>query len=103
MTGLDVFRNHLRVTLLDMIMKERRGEVIDRLSINNACQMLVMLGTETGNIYKDDFKSQFLKQSAEYYKIESQKCFWRRILGRPGSMWRRRGPPTTSTRVLSTG
>jgi hypothetical protein len=35
-----------------MIMMEKRGEVIDRLSINNACQMLVMLGTETGNIYK---------------------------------------------------
>ena len=25
--------NHLRVTLLDMIMKERRGEMIDRLAI----------------------------------------------------------------------
>ena len=39
--------NHLRVTLLDMIMKERRGEVIDRLAIKNACQMLMMLGIET--------------------------------------------------------
>ena len=39
--------NHLRVTLLDMIMKERRGEVIDRLAIKNACQMLMMLGIDT--------------------------------------------------------
>ena len=30
-----------------MIMKERRGEVIDRLAIKNACQMLMMLGIET--------------------------------------------------------
>ncbi len=25
--------NHLRTTLLDMIMRERRGEVIDRLAV----------------------------------------------------------------------
>ena len=36
--------NHLRQTLLDMIMRERRGEVIDRLAVRNACQMLMMLG-----------------------------------------------------------
>ncbi len=30
-----------------MIMKERRGEVIDRLAIKNACQMLMMLGIDT--------------------------------------------------------
>jgi len=81
--GLVIFRdkvvrygcigNHLRVTLLDMIMKERRGEVIDRLSIKNACQMLMMLGIETRNVYEEDFESHFLKQSAEFYKIESQK------------------------------
>jgi len=81
--GLVIFRdkvvrygcvgNHLRVTLLDMIMKERRGEVIDRLAIKNACQMLMMLGIDTRNVYEEDFESHFLKQSAEFYKIESQK------------------------------
>jgi len=81
--GLVIFRdkvvrygsigNHLRVTLLDMIMKERRGEVIDRLAIKNACQMLMMLGIETRNVYEEDFESHFLKQSAEFYMIESQK------------------------------
>lgn len=81
--GLVIFRdkvvrygcvgNHLRVTLLDMIMKERRGEMIDRLAIKNACQMLMMLGIETRNVYEEDFESHFLRQSAEFYKIESQK------------------------------
>merc|ERR1719193_1155735 len=81
--GLVIFRdkvvryggigNHLRITLLDMIMKERRGEVIDRLAIKNACQMLMMLGIETRNVYEEDFESHFLKQSAEFYMIESQK------------------------------
>lgn len=81
--GLVIFRdkivrygcigNHLRVTLLDMIAKERRGEVIDRGAIKNACQMLMMLGIDTRNVYEEDFESHFLKQSAEFYKIESQK------------------------------
>ena len=33
--------NHLRKTLLDMIMKERKGEIIDRLAIKNACQVSI--------------------------------------------------------------
>jgi cullin 3 len=60
------------VTLLDMIMKEMRGEVIDRLAIKNACQILMLQGVETRNVYEEDFGSNFLKQSAEFYKIESQ-------------------------------
>jgi len=81
--GLVIFRdmivrygcigNHLRITLLDMIAKERRGEVIDRGSIKSACQMLMLLGIDTRNVYEEDFESHFLKQSAEFYKIESQK------------------------------
>lgn len=81
--GLVIFRdkivrygsigNHLRHILLDMIAKERRGEVIDRGAIKNACQMLMMLGIDTRNVYEEDFESHFLKQSAEFYKIESQK------------------------------
>ena len=70
--GLGLFRdkvvryggigNHLRTTLLDMIMKERRGEVIDRSSVKNACQMLMLLGIETRNVYEEDFETHFLRQ-----------------------------------------
>ena len=35
--------------------------------------MLMMLGIETRNVYEEDFESHFLRQSAEFYKIESQK------------------------------
>ena len=65
--------NHLRQTLLDMIMKERRGEVIDRLAVRNACQMLMMLGIDSRRVYEEDFESQFLKQSAEFFQSESQR------------------------------
>lgn len=81
--GLVIFRDkvvrygcigkHLRITLLDMIIKERRGEVIDRLAIKSACQMLMMLGLDRRDVYEEDFESHFLKQSAEFYMIESQK------------------------------
>ncbi|KAG5676685.1 hypothetical protein PVAND_006501 [Polypedilum vanderplanki] len=37
-------RNHLRETLLAMIMNERKGEAIDHILIKNACQMLMILG-----------------------------------------------------------
>ena len=50
--------NHLRVTLLDMIMKERRGEVIDRLAIKNACQMLMMLGIDTRWVVNIDMETE---------------------------------------------
>ena len=54
--------DHLRKTLLDMIKKERGGEVIDRLAVKNACQMLMLLGIETRNVYEEDFETHFLRQ-----------------------------------------
>ena len=65
--------DHLRKTLLDMIMRERRGEVINRLAVRNACQMLMLLGIEQRRVYEEDFESHFLKQSADFYNIESQR------------------------------
>lgn len=66
-------RDHLRDTLLGMVMSERRGEIVDRLAIKNACQMLVHLGIDSRSVYEEDFERPFLAQSAEFYKMESQK------------------------------
>ncbi|VVC29809.1 Hypothetical protein CINCED_3A020975 [Cinara cedri] len=66
-------RDHLRITLLNLIKLERRGEVIDRISIKNACQMLMILGITGRIVYEEDFEKPFLEQSAEFYKMESQK------------------------------
>lgn len=65
-------KDHLRQTLLDMVHKERRGELTDRSAIKNACQMLMTLGIETRNVYYEDFEEPFLQQSAEFYRLESQ-------------------------------
>lgn len=65
--------NHLRETLLTMVQNERRGEVIDRLAVKNACQMLMVLGIDTRAVYEEEFEDHFLNRSAEFYQIESQK------------------------------
>jgi len=68
-----VIRDHLRQTLLDMVAKERRGEVVDRGAVKNACQMLMILGIDARSVYEEDFEKPFLEQSAEFYRMESQK------------------------------
>ncbi|XP_070538855.1 cullin-3-like [Ptychodera flava] len=66
-------RDHLRQTLLDMVARERRGEVVDRGSVKNACQMLMVLGIDSKAVYEEDFETPFLEQSSEFYRLESQK------------------------------
>jgi len=66
-------RDHLRSTLLDKVAKERRGEVVDRGAVKNACQMLMVLGIDSRAVYEEDFEKPFLDQSAEFYRSESQK------------------------------
>jgi len=66
-------RDHLRLTLLEMVVRERRGEKVDRTAIKAACQMLMILGIESRAVYEEDFERPFLIQSAEFYKLESQK------------------------------
>ncbi|XP_074657662.1 cullin-3-A-like [Tubulanus polymorphus] len=68
-----VIRDHLQTTLLEMVAKERRGEVVDRGAVKNACQMLMVLGIDSRSVYEEDFERPFLKQSADFYRLESQK------------------------------
>jgi cullin 3 len=35
----EAIKTHLRETLLDLILKERRGEMIDRPAFKNACKV----------------------------------------------------------------
>uniref|UniRef100_A0A8C8Z2L7 Cullin-3 n=1 Tax=Prolemur simus TaxID=1328070 RepID=A0A8C8Z2L7_PROSS len=62
-------RDHLRQTLLDMIARERKGEVVDRGAIRNACQMLMILGLEGRSVYEEDFEAPFLEMSAEFFQV----------------------------------
>jgi len=67
-----IIQDCLRETLLSMIDKERKGEVVNRLAIKNACQMLMILGIDGRDVYEEDFERHFLQVSAEFYMLESE-------------------------------
>ena len=51
-----------------MVEHERR-EVVNRLSMKAACQMLIVLGIDSRVVYKEDFEKSFLVHSAEFYRV----------------------------------
>ncbi|KAL0336351.1 UNVERIFIED_CONTAM: Cullin-3B [Sesamum radiatum] len=55
-------------TLLDLILRERTGEVINRGLMRNIFKMLMDLGP---SVYQEDFEKPFLEVSAEFYRAES--------------------------------
>jgi len=81
--GLKIFRDevilpreicqHLQEILLDLVAKERRGEVVDRGSIKSACTMLTTVSLQGREVYEEHFEVPFLQQSADFYRMESQK------------------------------
>jgi len=81
--GLKIFRDevirqkeigsYLQEVLLDLVSRERNGEVVDRGSIRSACMMLTTLSLNNRDVYEQQFEIAFLQQSAEFYRLESQK------------------------------
>ncbi|KAK3155280.1 hypothetical protein QOZ80_2BG0201170 [Eleusine coracana subsp. coracana] len=77
--GLNLWRDHiihspmihsrLLDTLLDLIHRERMGEVINRGLMRSITKMLMDLGPA---VYQDDFEKPFLEVSASFYSGESQ-------------------------------
>ncbi|GAB4829175.1 hypothetical protein Ancab_018840 [Ancistrocladus abbreviatus] len=57
-------------TLLELIQRERTGEVINRGLMRNIIKMLMDLGSL---VYQDDFEKSFLEVSADFYRVESQQ------------------------------
>ncbi|GKV08716.1 hypothetical protein SLEP1_g20312 [Rubroshorea leprosula] len=63
-------QTRLQDTLLELIQRERDGEVINRELMRNITKMLMDLGS---SVYQNDFEKQFLESSAHFYRLESQK------------------------------
>ncbi|GER49512.1 cullin family protein [Striga asiatica] len=57
-------------TILDLIHRERSGEVINRGLMRNIVKMLMDLGP---TVYQEDFERPFLDISADFYRAESQE------------------------------
>eukprot|EP01023_Acetabularia_acetabulum_P015500 TRINITY_DN1752_c0_g1_i3.p1 TRINITY_DN1752_c0_g1~~TRINITY_DN1752_c0_g1_i3.p1 ORF type:complete len:734 (-),score=134.21 TRINITY_DN1752_c0_g1_i3:274-2475(-) len=55
---------------MDMIARERQGEVIERQLLKSVIQMLVTLDQK---VYRQVFEEPFLKQASDFYASEAQK------------------------------
>ncbi|CAL5395071.1 unnamed protein product [Camellia sinensis] len=60
----------LQDTLLELVQRERTGEVINRGLMRNIMNMFMDLG---GSVYQEDFEKPFLEVSADFYRGESQQ------------------------------
>ncbi|CAI9761794.1 unnamed protein product [Fraxinus pennsylvanica] len=78
--GLNIWRDNvihssnipirLQYTLLDLIYRERTGEVINRELMRNTIKMLVELGS---SVYQEDFEKPFIAVSSHFYGKKSQE------------------------------
>ncbi|KAG1678291.1 hypothetical protein FOA52_013912 [Chlamydomonas sp. UWO 241] len=76
--GLELWRDHvvrnphirerMLSILLDLVHKERTGEMVDRSLIQSTTQMLSDLGQA---VYVEDFETPFLVAAADFYKKEA--------------------------------
>lgn len=81
--GLQLFRDitaraprikdRLLKILLDLVHRERLGEVVNRSLLKSITQMLVDLGVNSRMVYEEDFERAFLETSANFYRVESQE------------------------------
>ncbi|KAL0014086.1 hypothetical protein SO802_001155 [Lithocarpus litseifolius] len=60
----------LQDTLLELVHRERNGEVINRGLMRSIIKMLMDLGSF---VYQEDFEQHFLEVSANFYGLESQQ------------------------------
>ena len=60
----------LQDTLLELVHRERNGEVINRGLMRSVIKMLMDLGS---SVYQDDFEQHFLEVSANFYGLKSQQ------------------------------
>ncbi|KAH7968275.1 hypothetical protein HPB52_007308 [Rhipicephalus sanguineus] len=67
-----VVRDNLRDTMLGLVKTEREGNLVDRVSLKKACEMLVALGLGSKSVYEEDFEKPFLVESAQFYALRGQ-------------------------------
>eukprot|EP00743_Colponemidia_sp_Colp-15_P002799 GILK01003029.1.p1 GENE.GILK01003029.1~~GILK01003029.1.p1 ORF type:complete len:733 (-),score=137.04 GILK01003029.1:128-2326(-) len=66
-------KDRLSQRLLQLILKERQNELIDRSLLKSTLSMLVDVGVHSRTVYEEDFEILFLDQTATFYRQESQQ------------------------------
>lgn len=65
-------REKLRTTLLQSILAERTGEIIDRVELKAVLNMLEDLNVDGCNVYMQEFEQPFIEMTRNFYRDESQ-------------------------------
>lgn len=79
--GIQCFRDlvysELKATVkdavVDLINREREGEVIDRILLKNVVQIFVDIGMGNMDAYQEDFENHLLPTAARYYEAKSAR------------------------------
>ena len=58
--------------VLDTILAERRGQVIERTLLASVLSMLLDVNVDGVNAYEDEFEQPFLESTRNFYREESQ-------------------------------
>jgi len=64
-------RDRVRAIILQEILLERQGRVIDRPLLKSYLAMLVDLGVDGVKVYDEEFERFFLDETKSFYKVES--------------------------------
>lgn len=63
----------MAVALLEKIMQERDGEIVEKNILKEGIHLFVEMGLGSLQQYQDDFEKMFLQRTTEYYRALSQK------------------------------
>lgn len=65
-----VFREKMRRFLLESILAERNGQIVDTETIKGVLNMLIELGVDGERVYETDFEEFFLSATKSFYREE---------------------------------
>jgi cullin 1 len=65
-------KNRLKWAVLELVEKERNGEIIDTTLVRSCIEIYEVMGMKSLDVYQSDFESQLLQQSRQYYSAKSK-------------------------------
>ena len=70
-----VLNAHIKKRLISLLLseieKERNGEMIERIHLQKAIEMLVEVGMQSRRIYETEFEAVLIQATRDYYRNES--------------------------------
>lgn len=70
-SGHQRVKSRLLTLMLENVAAERRGEQVDRILLKHTVNMIVELGVQNKNVYRETFEDSFLDHTRKFYQQES--------------------------------